>query len=214
MLLQQRLIDFKEHQRTPAEDAYLRLKAREDILNRQVESLSDEREEVARHLNERTGADREGLEARLKQLDGQIQQTQADLMVVAKEVAAAAPASLTEHVRTVYEGFNEGDMIGAGFTGAGIMFAIFLPFIIRNFFRRRRAGSAGNTTTQQPAIAAQRIDRMEQAIDSIAVEIERVSENQRFMTRLMTETQLAGTIAAVRGSTEAAKVAAEKASNV
>jgi hypothetical protein len=50
---------------------------------------------------------------------------------------------------------------------------------------------------------------MEMAIDSIAVEMERVSENQRFMTRLMTETQLAGTIAAVRGSTEAAKAAAE-----
>jgi hypothetical protein len=33
------------------------------------------------------------------------------------------------------------------------------------------------------------------------------------MTRLMTETQLAGTIAAVRGSTEAARVAAEKSSN-
>jgi hypothetical protein len=47
------------------------------------------------------------------------------------------------------------------------------------------------------------------AIDSIAVEMERVSENQRFMTRLLTETQLAGTIAAVRGSTEAAKAAAE-----
>ena len=59
----------------------------------------------------------------------------------------------------------------------------------------------------------QRLERMEHAIEAVAVEIERISENQRFMTRLMTETQLAGTIAAVRGSTEAARAAAEKANN-
>ena len=91
------------------------------------------------------------------------------------------------------------------------MFALFIPLMVK-YFRRRKWAPTGHTT-QVPAIAGERIDRMEQAIDSIAVEIERVSENQRFMTRLMTETQLAGTIAAVRGSTEAARMAAEKSSN-
>jgi hypothetical protein len=32
-----------------------------------------------------------------------------------------------------------------------------------------------------------RLDRMEQAIDSIAIEVERISEGQRFTTRLLTE---------------------------
>ncbi len=32
-----------------------------------------------------------------------------------------------------------------------------------------------------------RIERMEQAIDAIAIEIERISENQRFTTRLLSE---------------------------
>ena len=32
-----------------------------------------------------------------------------------------------------------------------------------------------------------RLERMEQAIDAIAVEVERVSEAQRFTTRLLTE---------------------------
>ncbi len=53
------------------------------------------------------------------------------------------------------------------------------------------------------------LDRIEQAVDTIAVEIERVSENQRFMTRLMTETQLGATLNEVRKSTELAKSAAE-----
>jgi len=37
-----------------------------------------------------------------------------------------------------------------------------------------------------PEVAA-RLERMEQAIDSIAVEVERISENQRFTTKLLTE---------------------------
>lgn len=46
----------------------------------------------------------------------------------------------------------------------------------------------------RPAVAPQisadvtsRLDRIEQAVDAIAIEVERVSEAQRFQTRLMTE---------------------------
>ncbi len=37
-----------------------------------------------------------------------------------------------------------------------------------------------------PEVSA-RLERMEQAIDSIAIEIERVSEGQRFTTKLLTD---------------------------
>ena len=72
----------------------------------------------------------------------------------------------------------------------------------------RETGNAGN---QNIGAGGERLDRIEHAVDTIAIEIERVSENQRFMTRLMTETQLAGTIAAVRSSAEAAKSEADVA---
>jgi hypothetical protein len=57
--------------------------------------------------------------------------------------------------------------------------------ISRMFWRR------GSMLRQvlQPAENAERLARMEQAIDSIAIEIERVSEGQRFVTRLMSERQ-------------------------
>jgi len=40
-----------------------------------------------------------------------------------------------------------------------------------------------------PALGASddRLQRLEQAVDSIAVEVERISEGQRFLTRLQTE---------------------------
>jgi hypothetical protein len=36
-------------------------------------------------------------------------------------------------------------------------------------------------------LAAQRLERLEQAVDTIAIEIERISENQRFTTKLLSE---------------------------
>ena len=38
-----------------------------------------------------------------------------------------------------------------------------------------------------PAENAERMERMERAIDSIALEVERISENQRFVTKLLAE---------------------------
>ena len=38
-----------------------------------------------------------------------------------------------------------------------------------------------------PSDVAQRLERMEQAIDAIAIEVERISEGQRFTTRLLSE---------------------------
>ncbi len=38
-----------------------------------------------------------------------------------------------------------------------------------------------------PAEVMQRLERIEQAVDSIAIEVERVSESQRFTTKLLTD---------------------------
>jgi hypothetical protein len=212
MLIPQRTETTTPANHSPDELAFLKLKSRQEVLSNQVRELTEKRDELAGDLRDRTGVDLEGAQTRLKALDGQLQQAEADLNAVTKEMAAAAPASMSETVRTVWRGYGEEDLVGAGFAGAGIMFALFIPLIYRTF-RRRRWVPAGTTSRETPAIGHERIERMEMAIDSIAVEMERVSENQRFMTRLMTETQLAGTIAAVRGSTEAAKAAAEHSHN-
>ena len=61
--------------------------------------------------------------------------------------------------------------------------AIFWP-ITRAWAKRMESGP------RQPAIppdVTARLERMEQAIDAIAVEIERISEGQRFTTKLLSE---------------------------
>src|SRR3954470_24090621 len=105
-MLQQRLIDLDQRTRTPEENAFLKLKAKQQVLNEQVEKLTDYRDNLARDVSDRSGADREGIEARLRQTDGQIQQLQTDLMNTSKEVAAAAPPQMAETVQTIWKGYG------------------------------------------------------------------------------------------------------------
>ena len=60
---------------------------------------------------------------------------------------------------------------------------IFLP-VARAFARRmdRRSGPA-----QVPAEVSSQLEHLNQAVDAIALEVERISEGQRFTTRLLTE---------------------------
>ena len=55
--------------------------------------------------------------------------------------------------------------------------------ISRMFWKR---GSMPRYVAPSPE-NTQRLERMEQAIDSIAVEVERISEGQRFTTKLLSE---------------------------
>lgn len=74
------------------------------------------------------------------------------------------------------------------FTCATVM-AIGVP-LAKAFARRLERGPL------QPSIPPEvtaRLERIEQAIDSIAIEVERISEGQRFTTKLLAERNNTGT---------------------
>jgi hypothetical protein len=54
-----------------------------------------------------------------------------------------------------------------------------------------RIFSGGQSATRQPTMVAaaqdERLVRIEQAVEAIAIEVERISEGQRFTTRLLAE---------------------------
>ena len=52
---------------------------------------------------------------------------------------------------------------------------------------RRLEGSSARKTVEIPSGSDPRLERMEQAIEAIAVEIERISEAQRFTTKLLSD---------------------------
>ena len=66
--------------------------------------------------------------------------------------------------------------------GAGV--TLFSP-LVRAWARRIEGKSA--PAAPQPANVEDRLDRIERAVDAVALEVERISEGQRFVTKLLAE---------------------------
>jgi hypothetical protein len=70
---------------------------------------------------------------------------------------------------------------------AAIIFGVIgvLCFPLVRALARRLEGSSGPTRLAPDV--ADRLDRIERAVESVALEVERISEGQRFVTKLMAE---------------------------
>jgi hypothetical protein len=65
-----------------------------------------------------------------------------------------------------------------------------VPIMVVGLPLARAYARSIESRSHQPAIphdVAARLERMEQAIDAVAVEVERISEGQRFTTKLLSE---------------------------
>jgi len=81
---------------------------------------------------------------------------------------------------------------------AGLMATLgSLTKIILSIINRRRL-SASSTGTPGLEDVTQRLARIEQAVDATAVEVERISEAQRFTTKLLVEKGHQGAVEASR----------------
>lgn len=76
-----------------------------------------------------------------------------------------------------------------GVTGLAIAASTFLllPFAIAMAVRLMRRDVPPALPPQQGQDSSQRLERLERAVDTIAIEMERVSEGQRFLTKLLME---------------------------
>ena len=162
------------------------LMSRRDELSNQLQSVTERRESLVAQLRSSPdGAARTGLEERLKVLDSRILQLERDLASTGQQLAAA-PSDLSEATEIAMRPRSSGDDFGEGlaagiFPTAGI-FLLFLGF--RRWRRKRRGPAPALKVTDDNT---QRLERLEQGMEAIAIEIERVSEGQRFVTRLLSE---------------------------
>ena len=185
--------------------SYNQLKAMYDQLSSQRSDFASRRQNLAPSYERATGVNREGIGSRLATLDNNVMRLENQLGQVSQQMALVAPPySNPPIIRT---GMRGGDVFGISLLVFLATMVTMVPLAVRRARARWMRQGAGPTNIGAPP--NDRLDRIEHAVDTIAIEIERVSENQRFMTRLMTETQLAGTIAQVRSSTEMAKSVAE-----
>ena len=161
------------------------LRSQRNEISSQLSNVSSRRRNVAQELGRTTDPSaRTGLEQRLAVLDKRIAQMESDLASTGRQLSAA-PVALTSST----EDPIRGDIPQNAVTIMGV-FTIFVLFPLSIAFARilwRRASKAPIQTTQLSPQIDQRLERLEQGIDAIAIEIERVTEGQRFVTRLLSE---------------------------
>lgn len=161
------------------------LRAHRDELSSQLTSVASRRSSLSEQIRSAPeGASRTGLEARIRLLDQRILQLESDIAATGQQLSAA-PASLLDYTESRPSGgddFEEG--MAAGAVPLLLLFGIVAGY---RRFRRRRAPKAPGTPANLLTESAQRLERVENAVEAIALEVERVGEGQRFVTRLLSE---------------------------
>ena len=155
-------------------------------LSDQLISVRDRRGEVVASLRRASDAERPGLEQHLRVLDDRINRIEGDLERTGQMLTSgnfSPETGMLVPPQNPIENIPPG-----GLTAIGIVFTLFVLAPIALSFARliwRRA--TARQVTAPAWDSSQRMDRLEHAVDSIAVEVERISEGQRFVTRLLTE---------------------------
>ena len=167
-------------------EIYDALRNSRDELRNQLDGLENQREDLVEELSNSnlTGSAKSGVEARIAAIDARIagidkQIADADAAVAR---AAAVPGSIVPPPPPPPEaGPPEEFWIITGI----FMFVVVLPLTIAYARRIWRRGAA--VVSSLPQDIYDRFTRVEQGIDAIAIEVERIGEGQRFLTRLQAE---------------------------
>ena len=146
------------------------------IRNRITEELTNDQTQ---------GADRTGLETRLKTVDARIADLDKALASAqtAQSSAAGVPGAMIDPNNTPSDHALHPDEVAG--VGAAIFAALAFPLVIA--YARRIWRKSANVTVTLPPEMATRMQAMEQAIESVAIEVERIGEGQRFMTQALAE---------------------------
>lgn len=155
-------------------------------LRNQLEQLESKRQDLTNQLqNDQPGkVDRAGIEARVADIDKRIADMDKELAAADQQVAkaAAVPGAVIEHPPEPRRGVPpEAFALGGLF-----VMVVFLPLSIA--FARRLWRRSAAAVTAFPQELADRLNRLDQSVDSIAIEVERIGEGQRFVTRVLTDT--------------------------
>lgn len=176
---------------------YRAFRAQRSELQGQMEDLQDTRRNLRQELQQTPAAsvDRTGLEQRITGIDARI--TAMDKQMADAEAAvakaAAIPGAVVEPPRFVESGPPQEVWVLSGL----FIVVVLLPLSIAYARRIWRRGST--VVAAFPKEIAERLGRLEQATEATAIEVERIGEGQRFLTRLFTEGEGVRALAAPAG---------------
>jgi hypothetical protein len=164
------------------------LKNRREELSNQLQSVDSRRSKLMSQL--RSTSDPvavKGLESRLALLDARQLQLESDLQATGQLLSSPAAGLIgatSDPPR--FDGFSNNQAMGLS-----VLAILFIAFplaigIAKSMWRR---SNKPVVPPQALTETAQRLERLESSVDAIAIEIERISEGQRFVTKLLSEGQ-------------------------
>jgi hypothetical protein len=164
------------------------LKARRDELSGQLRSVDGRRSRLLtelRQTNDPTAT--KGLQDRLALLDARQLQLESDIQQTGQQLSSAAAGLIASTSDApVFAGLGSKQVMALSILSIIFIFFPLATGIGRAIFKRSaRPGPPPAVFTE----TAQRLERLEASVDAIAIEIERVSEGQRFVTKLLSEGQ-------------------------
>jgi hypothetical protein len=177
------------------------IKAQRDELSNQLQSVDSRRSRLLSQLRQ-TGDPTaiKGLEDRLALLDKRQLQLESDIATTGQQLTSA-PAGLAASTNApLVAGLGSGQVVAISIVGIIFVLAPLTMGFARTIWKRANKPGLPPTAFTE---TAQRLERLESAVDTIAVEIERISEGQRFVTKLLSEGSPASSLLAAQRSPEA-----------
>jgi hypothetical protein len=181
---------------------YQGFRAQRRELTNQLEELESTRDDIASQIGELVGDSptKKVLEDRLLDVEKRISTVDGMLAANSAQLAQAAgvPGAVVEAPRIIQQGPPEEAYV------VGTVFMVIVLFPLSVALARRIWKKGVTAVVTFPRELADRLGRMEQALEATSLEVERIGEGQRFLTRLFTETEsaraLPGQPAAAKGT--------------
>ena len=153
-------------------------------LATQLAGLELQRVDVLGRLRSGDAATRAAARGQLAGLDAQVSQVKAAIKDASNSLARQQQPVIITPSMPDWMIHNSRNSSLFPLAALAMAFVILWPIGLGIGRRLSRRGAAVSPSTSPDTIAP-RLDRMEQAIDAIAIEVERVSESQRFIAKVL-----------------------------
>jgi hypothetical protein len=170
------------------------LKAQRSELSDQLQSVDGRRSKLLSQLRS-TGDPTavKGLEDRLALLDKRQLQLESDLATTGQQLSSVPAGLVAGTAIPVFAGLGSGQVVTISVFSIIFVLGPLAVGFARTLWRRPSPPALPPAAITE---TAQRLERLEGAVDSIAIEIERISEGQRFVTKLLSDGQRAPALGA------------------
>ena len=153
-------------------------------LQDQLRSLERKRDDLQEQLQQdATQESRSGIVARIREIDGRISQTDAQLAAANAAVAnaAAVPGAVVKEPPPRRSGPPDGVFI------IGSLFIVVTLLPISLAYARRIWRRGKTIIAPVPQEVRDQISRLAEAVETIGIEVERIGEGQRFITNVFAQ---------------------------